>query len=354
MSKYICGIQQIGIGVPDVNKSWDWYSNKLKINVPVFEEAAQAALMTKYTGGNVHLRHAILAISIEGGGGLEIWQFTSRTPRHADFEILPGDIGFLFPKIRCRNIEKVFEDFKENEINILGEIKESPDFARHFFIKDNFGNTLQIIENSSWLRKNGENTGGICGVAIGVSNIEKSLKLYKDSLGYDKIVYDETDKFSDFSPIGGGENSYRRVLLKHSNKRTGAFSPLLRETEIELIEVKDRNPRKIFENRYWGDLGYIHLCFDVTDMQEIKKELELNGFSFTVDSSKSFDMGEAAGHFTYIEDPDGNLIEFVETHKIPMLKKLGLYLNLQKRNRFKPLPIWMIKTLKFNKRQSIK
>ena len=33
-------------------------------------------------------------------------------------------------------------------------------------------------------------------------------------------------------------------------------------------------------------------------------------------------MGEAAGHFSYIQDPDGTLIEFVETHKVPILKKL--------------------------------
>ena len=42
---------------------------------------------------------------------------------------------------------------------------------------------------------------------------------------------------------------------------------------------------------------------------------------FTVDVDHSFDMGEAAGSFSYTEDPDGALIEFVETHKIPILKK---------------------------------
>ena len=31
-------------------------------------------------------------------------------------------------------------------------------------------------------------------------------------------------------------------------------------------------------------------------------------------------MGDAAGQFAYIEDPDGTLIEFVETHKVPLVK----------------------------------
>ena len=60
-------------------------------------------------------------------------------------------------------------------------------------------------------------------------------------------------------------------------------------------------------------------------------------------------MGEAAGHFAYIEDPDGTLIEFVETHKIPILKKIGWYLNLRNRKRESPLPDWLLKALRFNR-----
>ena len=89
-------------------------------------------------------------------------------------------------------------------------------------------------------------------------------------------------------------------------------------------------------------------------MDELKNFAESKGFPFKVDSKKShegnsFDMGEAAGHFSYIEDPDGTLIEFVETHKIPVLKKLGWYLDLRKRDPDKSLPDWMVKTLKFSR-----
>ena len=43
------------------------------------------------------------------------------------------------------------------------------------------------------------------------------------------------------------------------------------------------------------------------------------------------------------------LIEFVETKKIPIMKKLGWYLDLRKRDALKPLPNWMLKALKFNR-----
>jgi hypothetical protein len=84
-------------------------------------------------------------------------------------------------------------------------------------------------------------------------------------------------------------------------------------------------------------------------MKHLKERCREAGHSFTVDSSSSFDMGKAAGHFSYIEDPDGTLIEFVETHKIPIIEKLGLFLNIRNRPMEKPLPNWMVGMLAFNR-----
>jgi hypothetical protein len=60
-------------------------------------------------------------------------------------------------------------------------------------------------------------------------------------------------------------------------------------------------------------------------------------------------MGEAAGQFTYCEDPDGTLIEFVKTRRLPILKKFGWYLDLGKRDVSKPLPDWMLKSMRFQR-----
>jgi hypothetical protein len=60
-------------------------------------------------------------------------------------------------------------------------------------------------------------------------------------------------------------------------------------------------------------------------------------------------MGEAAGHFTYIEDADGTLIEFVETKKLPVVKKIGWYIDLRKRDPKKALPNFILKALRFSR-----
>ncbi|MFN6036907.1 MAG: VOC family protein, partial [Bacteroidota bacterium] len=93
MDYIISGIQQIGIGVSDVQKGFDWYRKYFGMDIPVFDEAAEANLMLPYTGGMPHQRRAILALNLRGGGGFEIWQYTSRKPVPANFTPALGDIG---------------------------------------------------------------------------------------------------------------------------------------------------------------------------------------------------------------------------------------------------------------------
>ena len=216
-------------------------------------------------------------------------------------------------------------------------------------MKDPFDNIFQVVEGRDWFRPYKHSTGGMCGGMIGVSDMDKSINFYGNILGYDNIEYDEVGEFDDLVALNGGSDKCRRVLLSKKVENTGNFSKLLGSSQIELIQLLERKPRKIFEDRFWGDWGFIHLCFDVFNMKELEKNLSAKGYPFTVQSDNSFDMGEASGHFAYCEDPDGYWIEFVETYKIPILKKIGWYLNLGNRNRTKPLPNWMLATMAFGR-----
>lgn len=349
MASVISGIQQIGIGTPNVEKSWSFYRKYFGMDIKIFEEAAEAPLMTKYTGGVVHSRTATLALNGQGGGGMEIWQFTSRGTEPAEFDIQLGDYGIYICKIKSRDVSATYQWYKKEGLDLVGGLSKDPQGNLHFYLRDPGGFLFEIVESNDWFNKTKDLTGGPYGAVIGVSNIENSLKLYRDVLGYDVIAFDETDQFIDLAGLPGGEKKFRRVLLRHSQPRKGAFSKMLGSSEIELVEAQGYKARKIFENRFWGDLGYIHLCFDVRNMAGIKASCEAAGFPFTVDSAGNFDMGQAAGHFTYVEDPDGALIEFVETHKVPVVAKVGWYLNIKNMDPEKSLPNWMLKALSFNR-----
>lgn len=352
MEKIICGIQQMGIGVPNVQEIWKWYRTFFGIDVKIFEEAAEAPLMTQYTGETIHSRTATLALSMEGGGGFEIWQFTSRNTEKPTFEIQLGDYGLYACRIKSKDVKASYEYMKSNGAELVGELTATPHGEHHFFVKDPNGNLFNVVEEKTTFlaTKFPGKTGGVAGSMIGVSDIDKALQLYKDILGYSKVEYDVTDTFDCFKALPGGDKKVRRVLLSHPQLRKGPFAPLLGPTKIELIQAIERTDcRKIFENRFWGDWGFIHLCFDIQGMDALKKECNDKGFPFTVDSGDTFDMGEAGGRFSYIEDPDGTLIEFVETHKVPIMKKLGWYINLKNKKPGQALPKWMLKAMGLNR-----
>jgi len=346
---YISGIQQVGIGNPSVADTWRYYRRNFGFDVPVFEEEAVADLMLPYTGGEPQKRNATLTLNMNGGGGLEIWQYTDRTLLWPKEPARPGDLGITTLKIKTRDVARAYADCESKGLDIIGTIQQRDGKNSHFLVRDLHGNAVEITASQSWFQSQGGLYGGVAGAALGVTDLDASQEFYHKLLGFDTVVYEEEGTFSELTAWTGVEQRFRRMVLERSTAYQGPFAPLLGPAQMELIQALDYAPVKLYEDRFWGDPGYIHLCFDVQGMAHLQKRCESLGHPFTVDSANSFDMGEAAGRFAYIEDPDGTLLEFVETHKVPIMKKWNWYLNLQKRDPKKPLPRLMIKAMGLNR-----
>lgn len=350
MKEEINGIQQLGVGVENLQEAWKWYREHFSMDIRMFEEEATAELMLAHTDGEPRKRHAVLALNMQGGGGFEIWQHTGKKPQVCSFDIQIGDLGINIGKIKTKNVKKAHQKFKSSGLNILTPVTKDPVGNDHFYMKDIYGNMWEVKNQKSVFRKKEKSvSGGVLGAVIGVKNMEESLPVYQEILQYDEVVYDETRIFNDLKGLPGGDKKVRRVLLKHSDVKSGAFSPFFGQSVIELIELADGGGRDIYEGRIWGDPGFIHLCFDINGMDAFRKRAANMGHPFTVDSAKAmetFDMGEAAGNFAYIQAPEGTLIEFVETHKIPIMKKIGWYMDLRKRGH-RPLPNYIMKLFRF-------
>lgn len=347
MDEIINGIQQIGIGVSDTKSVFNWYRKHLGFDILLFKDEATANLMTHYTNGVPQRRDAYLSLNMRGGGGLEIWQFKDREPNPPPRPIQLGDLGINAMKIRTADIGQTYKELEALGLTYLSELINYGSQFKYFYFDDPWQNRVQIIQDDYSFTNTKFCCGGVMGVVMGVFNMDVSIPFYSDLLGYSKVVSDEIIESS--SADNQKSEKSRRVILQHKRNTYGGFGELLGPSQIELVQVLDRTPKKIYENRLWGDLGYIHICFDISGMDKLREKAKAMNHPFTVDSASGFDMGDAAGHFSYIEDPDGTLIEFVETHRVPVLKSLGLYLNLQNRNPQRPLPKWLVKTLGFHR-----
>ena len=320
--KVICGVQQVGIGVRNVEESWAWYKDVFGFDIKMFGDEGVAERMLPYTGGKPQPRYAILVLNLRGGGGFEVWEPRGRELNYIQFTPGFGDYGIFACKVKSRDVHAAYEEMKKKGVNILTKPCANPAGKEHFFVMDPWNNLFDI-ESDDYCFYN------------------------------EKVEYDVTETFSDLAGVPGGQYKLRRVMLSRSRPIEGPLSEVMGTSHIELVQRLEGEgvpaARKLYEGRLWGDPGFIHLCFDIRNMEEIRKAAAAFGHEFVCDGGRDFKMGEANGHFTYIEDPDGTLIEFVETFKIPILKKFGIYLHLENRDDTKPLPAWILKCLRFMK-----
>ena len=352
----ISGIQQVGVGTEDFRKSWNWYIKMFGMDVKILEDDTVAERMLPYTGGQPQKRHACIAVNLQGGGGLEIWQYSQRKPVPADFQVAVGDLGIFAAKIKSDDVE-AFHGYLLGKGADVGDVSTLPDGSPCFYVKDLYGNCFQVVQDPDVFIKGSRLNGGIAGALVGVTDMDASILFYKDVLGYDTLEYDSIGIFDDWNILPSCTERYRRVRLTASGQGKGAFAGLMGKNSIELVQALDHSPRKIYVGRQWGDPGFIQICFDVTGMDALGLHCASNGHPFTVDScpeGQQFNMGDAAGRFTYIEDPDGTLIEFVETQKIPVVKKLGWFIDLARRDPQKALPKFLFRIMGLVSREKIK
>lgn len=347
------GILQIGIGTTDMPKSRSWYSWVLGFSTQALEARGLTNLMQGYTGGMGHERHAAVIMNMSGGGGFESWQYLSRTPQLPYAPPSVGDLGILAIKLKSSDLNKTHKYLISNGISDLSPILDDSISKFAMTFSDPFGNYFQVVQNTNYFSKP-KHIGGVLGAIIGCSDLDRSIEFYKQVLGYIEVQRSGPELVPLFQNWQGGDRLVSRVLLQKPESDTGGFSRFLGPSEIELIKTLDYQGSRIYEGRLWGDPGYIHICYDVRDMAGLKDFCKSRGHPFTIDSQEtergaSFEMGKVTSRVAYIDDPDGTPIEFVETHRLPILPALGIAVDLGSGAHQKSVPDWLLKLIKFRK-----
>jgi len=133
-------------------------------------------------------------------------------------------------------------------------------------------------------------------VGIVVSNMEKSLKFYRDLLGLKvKSLVNEEGKFLD-------------NMLAHENVKN-KVAKLVTEQGNTLVELIDSRSYGNKKDRDFFTIGASHFAFTVDDLEKTYDYLVKNGVKFTAPPQQTPD---GFAKVTFCEDPDGTPIELVE------------------------------------------
>ncbi|MFN0032455.1 MAG: VOC family protein [Flavobacteriales bacterium] len=349
MYKRINGLQHIGVAVTDMDASLRFYRKFFGLDIPFFDSVQPAPLMDYYTRNQTITKRASMVINLQGGCAIEVIRPTSFEPVHAKNPVQVGDLGIFITTVKCRDIKKIHACCVKENAPFVSDISTDPAGGETFYIKDPDGNIWQYVPGNQWYTDSKHLSGGVVGCTTGVSNMDKAMKLYADTLGFDKVVYDKSGVHPDWRALPAGKENYRRVLLTQSNQPGGGFARVTGATYIELVQALDRKPNYIFEDRIWADTGFAHIGFDVKGMKALGDDLAKAGYPFTCDSNNALSMGQTKVHCTYIHDDDRTLIEMIEVYKVPIIEKWGIFLNVEKRDPLKPLPDFMLKALRFSR-----
>jgi catechol 2,3-dioxygenase-like lactoylglutathione lyase family enzyme len=349
MSHRINGFQHIGVAVRDMDLSLKFYRKYLGLDIPFFDAVAPAELMLPYTRNEVITKRASMIMNLMGGCAMEVIHATSFEPKAANFQIELGDLGIFITQVKCPDVEAMHAYCTaQNDIRI-GSLRKRFDGSATFFMQDPDGNNFQYVAGEGWYTKPKHRSGGVTACTIGVRDIAKARALYSSILGYDKVVHESRGVVPEFEGVPGADRNFHRVVLGQSALPGGGFAKVTGETYIELVQDLDRAPKRIFDDRIWADLGFVHLGLDVRGMEALGESLTRQNFGFTCDSRSALDMGNTKVHCTYIDDPDGTWLELIEVHKVPIMEKWGLFLDVAKRDPNKPLPDFMLKALRFSR-----
>jgi len=142
---------------------------------------------------------------------------------------------------------------------------------------------------------------GVNHVSFTVSNLDISVKFYKEVLGL-KLL-DVSERSSSFAAKATGFRGARLKVAYLSAK----------DCSVELIEYLSPKGKKI--DTTTCNIGSAHLCFNVNEIKKIIRKIKKCGLKIISEPLK-IPAGPNKGKLMfYSEDPDSNTLEFISNKR---------------------------------------
>jgi catechol 2,3-dioxygenase-like lactoylglutathione lyase family enzyme len=297
------GVHHVAIGVKSLKDMKSFYQGVLEFT-DVFDEIPEAEheAMSEVLRMSPVIFKGIMFCQRAGGVSLELIQMTNPVPRAIRNDFRYGDIGVAKITIAVSDVEEFYKDSKDM-LNFYSEPKLAvvPGWGDYPFVycKDPEGNLVEFISGVNVPIS--DKFGGVRWAGVSVTDLLRSRAFYQRHFGFDTVVIDTHENFSDLvDEISGGSHTRVRSCVLANSKGGGM---------LELFEVVEPRGRSIPFATNWGDFGYLQVCFYCENTSEMAGYLEEEGIEFLTRIKMIADSPDYAGSFIYIKDPDGIPVE---------------------------------------------
>ncbi|MEW6553731.1 MAG: VOC family protein [Actinomycetota bacterium] len=314
----INSLQHVGVGVTDVDRSYEFYHRHLRFKMKLSELEDDIEELVPMFGRRPRMR-ILNALNAYGGATLELFQHVDTPPRTKPSPPSWGDTGYLELGVEVKGLEKVFGVMEKAGVDMLTDIHELKTATgatwRYAYLKDPDGLPIQLIDLDD--ARSDQGPGLVCGivhVGLGVSDLERAQAFY-GVLGFDEELCHGQDVAGELEPVMPGPDGLEVVYLGRS---AGSTARLVSFTGgmVKLFHCGGRSGERVFEGRRFGDPGLVEIGLDVDDAAAASERATGAGGREVVPPT-DFDWGFGPrGTLVYIGDPEGNVVEFVRLKSV--------------------------------------
>lgn len=147
-------------------------------------------------------------------------------------------------------------------------------------------------------------------IGITVEDLERSVKFYCENFGFNYL------RGAHFSrPFFEKNHSLYHLSPETTQCHTAVLESPDHNMQLELFRFTNHLAP---EQTPWNRCGFTHFAMTTSDVPSMVAQLQKNNVEFCID----MDVRPDGGHWVFVRDPDGNLIEIMEPFRFKQSQQL--------------------------------
>ena len=307
------GVNHVGIGVSEMNRALEFYGELLGFTEVMFDYTGSLPGMEAVTGKPETKARVVMLKNRNTGplglGAIKLVQLLdSEKPEPCTVAdtTLWGDVGIAEVCFNTRvSTEKVFAELSKKGLQATltptrGCFPPYDTVSHYAYMRDPDNGLLEFVD---W--EMGKSLGtepsveGVNHVGFGVSDIDRSLKFYRE-LGFTELVFDFTGAIYSMATMFPPNPPNIRCLMVANYY--GAW--------IEPIQLLPPHKPKASKEG-WGHLGSMEFGVGVSNIEKAYDELQKKGMEFLC-PPQTVEVSSGQWKYAYVIEPDGLYVSLIE------------------------------------------